>query len=139
MWNEMKKYFQRRKLLTVCIISIVLLSLAFGYGPILKFFKVLTACLSEFKWVHNIKKINKKLINNNNGRFYYLSDRELQTIVHWLKIRNQYNDTFLRFGISQDADDVKIFIWTSRNRVEYKTIQIGILCKKYKEIQTGRW
>ena len=35
-----------------------------------------------------------------------------------------------RFRISQDSDDVKIFIWTSRNRVEYKTIQIGILCQK---------
>ena len=26
--------------------------------------------------------------NNNNGRFYYLSDRELQTIVHWFIIVN---------------------------------------------------
>ena len=45
----MKKYFQRKKLLKVCLLIIVLLSLAFGYGPILKFFEVLTECLSEFK------------------------------------------------------------------------------------------
>ena len=101
----MKKYYQRKKLLKVCLLIIVLLSLAFGYGPILKFFEVLTECLSEFKWVHNIAYP----INND------------------MKPINSIDDTFLRFGISQDSDDVKIFIWTSRNRVEYKTIQIGIL------------
>ena len=38
---------------------------------------------------------------------------------------------FFRFGISQDIDDVKIYIWTSRNKVEYKTVQIGKDNKKY--------
>merc|ERR1719500_961680 len=74
----MIKYFPRRKLTLVCILTIVFLVLAFGIGPILKFFEVLAQCLSDFK-----------------------------------------------FGISQDVDEVKIFIWTSRNKVEYKTVQIG--------------